>query len=1778
MGENRTVLIDEVDGLFLDNASMVLYLSHNVDTLRYLERVFGQIWSLANHPNFQNARPYDDRVVEEISKMVKAKIDSDEIPLPQYEISNARYIEMKSVIHRKLSIWIRSALYAKTLMVNNEYIITDQVVNGKKKKSVTVMDKGTGVEQYSLKWSNGLHQFLQFKHGLELTPESLKAVFLSNYFFFKRYGQHIYGLSGTLGSDTEQRYLKELYQVELSKIPRFKGEKYVQYKETISGDSEEWIKNIQASVEKQVKVGQRATLLICDSVAEVMLLQKELKKEYPKLQIYTSSTQELPFLSPDNPTPLGPGDVIIATNLAGRGTDFKTSSLLEEHGGLHVIMTYLPSNVRIEEQGFGRTARSGNEGSGEFIILDPHRRPLSELYRLRNMEEKQRLESVALKEVKKIEFENELLRGLSYNGEKIEGFQSLLESIKESLKHEEEFYREAQLRSLKNRWAFWMDHMDEKISIVHAIGKEIILDSFKEFVQGAREDFAAGGFRLIKEPIELIKLGAEYRRREMWTEAEKCYEKAGEDPLYRYVLYYKAACSFLKAPTSSKQAKIDFKKDSKKAAVAIKAEIAQLQNTLQNVAPIVEQTRTQGGAADYGNPYKARTEEKMQVWSVFLNAMDEALGGSLTEESIKKSQYCGENAAKILSDLGPRHRSSAMLSGKLHFEDEKVIYNNPNLGIRKEIPVPKMLRPVFHNLKGKKQITKKVLKEECAKSICTREKAAVELNCPKTTLYKFTPIPMDFKGWPDGMAENVKFVLSTIVEELHLDIFASRDEMKAKLREKKGLSKLLKQENIDTDAIFKALEDKKLISEDFQIDLKGKIVIDPPRTFAGTKDFKLEDLKKGFTPAYQHLDPNLQQALFNACRQREIKNNEAIWSLKSNIVLSELLLPNTVDEAVELLWNQFEQQEVTKVPKVRLDTAMGHFKDQLDGIKETVKNTFQDHPEADKAVTSIFDIIDSSVGMIYKLEDKKTTAKFADIIRKCYHDHKQHAPEGLGYFIELGLEVIADLIEKKDPPAWFEVLIITVLGVIQMVAGAIIKAYLPVVGELIGNALMSSGMDDIVFAVNSAVTGEFSWSDYGAHKVNSLKNSIISSAIGCGVSFGVDAAKLGSVGKAWDVQKLSGVQKAAVAGNVAAGGFNLGNHIVKEVGRSFINMGISQVASRGLEGMTRLIASSYEKDLRKKIEDSVNQRWQTVMEQATALYNKLGKDVNAHAKIKGCVETLIRSSQEGNAFDAAIRGSRQVMPQARNMIKDSGWGTFLSFAPDIANLGVSIPKLANLIDDNVKQLARDIRATAERNAAVEQAATRMSEEEFNRKMNELKASYIEQLDGLFNGVLNSAVYAPLVAMGTKALVQAGSGFIPMTEQEAVAQSAETLGDILEAQQNPDGAFYDQALRNWRKANEEVTNLSEEDLKKSPVNCPESIETLKREYGSLLHVYKDKDGNLYAQRPTRTEYANAILEGKASGDPEIAGLAKISGKTIALVGPEGKIKLYSHHDGKVEVKEVPDNQDRTTPNTLFLKFEPNPTTGIGHVTLEGTVGAAAPSFFEGDDCLYKAVQHGAHLRGSVHDLRQATATTLNQEGFKRFYHDWSLSNEPKQFVGASSSNFQLSIRRAAGAGMVLLGGAMFVTAPVLAGLTGGAYTPIVPFQAELGASLMAGGLTFMAAPIDISFSTTSPVVVLDDLSLVFERPPSLTPEGAGRKGAFKKAKENEKIPRSQQPDETVPNIDKRGRPQPGWKYIFNKGKKNEKIIRDDAGGHNFGPKDPQNRGPHFNDSMDNHYDY
>ena len=97
-----------------------------------------------------------------------------------------------------------------------------------------------------------------------------------------------------------------------------------------------------------------------------------------------------------------------------------------------------------------------------------------------------------------------------------------------------------------------------------------------------------------------------------------------------------------------------------------------------------------------------------------------------------------------------------------------------------------------------------------------------------------------------------------------------------------------------------------------------------------------------------------------------------------------------------------------------------------------------------------------------------------------------------------------------------------------------------------------------------------------------------------------------------------------------------------------------------------------------------------------------------------------------------------------------------------------------------------------------------------------------------------------------------------------------------------------------------------------------------------------------------------------------------------------------------------------------------------------------------------------------------------------------------------------------------------------------------------------------------------------------RPANFSPSGSGRAGAFNEAKRNSGVPTSQSPTETKPNFDLRGNLQPGRQYEFDVpapgGGTRRVTIRDDAGGHNFGAGNFQNRGSHFNDMCGRHYDY
>ena len=115
---------------------------------------------------------------------------------------------------------------------------------------------------------------------------------------------------------------------------------------------------------------KRAVLVIFEYIDNIKEIKKKLYREDSidpsNIIIYKDSenNQESLFLK----HPLQERKIILATNLAARGTDIKISSGLEKNGGLHVILTYLPCSERVERQALGRAGRNGEQGSGELII------------------------------------------------------------------------------------------------------------------------------------------------------------------------------------------------------------------------------------------------------------------------------------------------------------------------------------------------------------------------------------------------------------------------------------------------------------------------------------------------------------------------------------------------------------------------------------------------------------------------------------------------------------------------------------------------------------------------------------------------------------------------------------------------------------------------------------------------------------------------------------------------------------------------------------------------------------------------------------------------------------------------------------------------------------------------------------------------------------------------------------------------------------------------------------------------------------------------------------------------------------------------------------------------------------------------------------------------------------------------------------------------------------------------------------------------------------------
>lgn len=342
MGRNAdVVVVDEVDSMLLDKGDNILYLSHNIPELKLLSPLLLEIWQAVHAPDVQFGLPQD---IIQVVMYIKCRIRDDAITFPNY---------LQKFVKARLPIWVKNAFIAKNIEEKDAYIVTNLEQKGHR---VVLMDKDTGVEQTSMHYNGGLHQFMQLKHGEKLSPESLKAVFMSNITYLKRFSGQLIGITGTLGSEMERSLLAQCYGVEFFQIPRFSCRRCIEEDAIVVETQEQWLAQIEAAVKQAILTEGSSVLIIAENVKKVELISTRLKtlEWINESNIFSyMSAFDTEFNKKRDAAALDVGEVVVATNIAGRGTDLQTSDKLNDSGGLRVILSFLASNIRIEEQAFG---------------------------------------------------------------------------------------------------------------------------------------------------------------------------------------------------------------------------------------------------------------------------------------------------------------------------------------------------------------------------------------------------------------------------------------------------------------------------------------------------------------------------------------------------------------------------------------------------------------------------------------------------------------------------------------------------------------------------------------------------------------------------------------------------------------------------------------------------------------------------------------------------------------------------------------------------------------------------------------------------------------------------------------------------------------------------------------------------------------------------------------------------------------------------------------------------------------------------------------------------------------------------------------------------------------------------------------------------------------------------------------------------------------------------------------------------------------------------------
>ncbi len=303
--------------------------------------------SLAGRSSDKNFFVLPD-IGEEIAKLEKSDKSKEE----RTEIKDtllAEYAVKSERVHTVNQLLKAYAMFEKDV----EYI-----VDGK----IKIVDEQTGRVLDGRRYSDGLHQAIEAKENVkvEAATQTFATVTLQNYF---RMYHKLAGMTGT--AETESSELWNIYKLDVIVIPTNRSIARKDRQDIIYKTKREKYAAVIEEAKKMVDEG-RPVLIGTTSVEISELLSKMLKLRGIKHNVLNAKQHQ----SEANIVAEAgrPGQVTIATNMAGRGTDIKLSAEVKAAGGLAIVGTERHESRRVDRQLRGRAGRQGDPGSSQFFV------------------------------------------------------------------------------------------------------------------------------------------------------------------------------------------------------------------------------------------------------------------------------------------------------------------------------------------------------------------------------------------------------------------------------------------------------------------------------------------------------------------------------------------------------------------------------------------------------------------------------------------------------------------------------------------------------------------------------------------------------------------------------------------------------------------------------------------------------------------------------------------------------------------------------------------------------------------------------------------------------------------------------------------------------------------------------------------------------------------------------------------------------------------------------------------------------------------------------------------------------------------------------------------------------------------------------------------------------------------------------------------------------------------------------------------------------------------